>query len=318
MAAATKTSGRKWSEEEVEKLLNLWAEETIQISIDNAKTPKEKTAVYQTLKVQLEQQGVQCELKAILSKIRKLRQKYKEEKNKAKKSGRSRGRKWKFFHKMDSIMGHRANISPPLVLDSSADQNEESVMSESEDEKVSNDGVIDNERHVDEMEGESTPPPKEQGVSTCEHVKPKPPCEKPKSRSLPKKTKLEKSLEVLCDKMVSSSASEMDRFFRMEEERHKREMALQLEQAKIEAERRRQEREHELAVLQLLTRNAYMPTTSMQSSAGPGGYCPSGYEDGSHSSRSFAWSHGIMGGITGVVDQSAPSYSSSESSFTTL
>ena len=31
-------------------------------------------------------------------------------------------------------MGHRANISPPLVLD----QNEESVMSESEDEKVSN------------------------------------------------------------------------------------------------------------------------------------------------------------------------------------
>ena len=55
MAAATKTSGRKWSEEEVEKLLNLWAEETIQISIDNAKTPKEKTAVYQTLKVQLEQ-----------------------------------------------------------------------------------------------------------------------------------------------------------------------------------------------------------------------------------------------------------------------
>ena len=52
----------------------------------------------------------------------------------------------------------------------------------------------------------------------------------------------------------------------MEEERHKREMALQLEQAKIEAERRRQEREHKLAVLQLLTRNAYMPTTSMQSS----------------------------------------------------
>ena len=31
-------------------------------------------------------------------------------------------------------MGHTANIPPPLVLD----QNEESVMSESEDEKVSN------------------------------------------------------------------------------------------------------------------------------------------------------------------------------------
>ena len=65
MAAATKTSGRKWSEEEVEKLLN-WAEETIQISIDNAKTPKEKTAVYQTLKVQLEQQGEVTNFKLII------------------------------------------------------------------------------------------------------------------------------------------------------------------------------------------------------------------------------------------------------------
>ena len=63
---ATKTSGRKWSEEEVEKLLNLWAEETIQISIDNAKTPKEKTAVYQTLKVQLEQQGEVTNFKLII------------------------------------------------------------------------------------------------------------------------------------------------------------------------------------------------------------------------------------------------------------
>ena len=67
MAAATKTSVRKWSEEEVEKLLNLWAEETIQISIDNAKTPKEKTAVYQTLKVQLEQQGEVISIPVLIS-----------------------------------------------------------------------------------------------------------------------------------------------------------------------------------------------------------------------------------------------------------
>lgn len=63
------------------------------------------------------------------------------------------------------------------------------------------------------MEGESTLPPPEQGVLTCEHVKSKPPGEKPKSRSLPKKTKLEKSLGVLCDKMVSSSASETVKYF---------------------------------------------------------------------------------------------------------
>ena len=77
--------------------------------------------------------GVKCDVKAIISKIRKLRQTYKQEKNKTKKSGRARERKWKFFDKMDGIMGHKANISPPLVLDSSTDQTEEGNMSYSED-----------------------------------------------------------------------------------------------------------------------------------------------------------------------------------------
>jgi len=69
--------------------------------------------------------GVKCDLKAIINKIRKLHQKYKEEKTKTSKSGRARGQKWKFFDKMDCILGHRANISPPWVLDSSVDQTEE-------------------------------------------------------------------------------------------------------------------------------------------------------------------------------------------------
>ena len=48
---------RKWTDEEVVRLMDLWAEETIQFSLDNVKTPKEKTSVYKTLQIQLEQQG---------------------------------------------------------------------------------------------------------------------------------------------------------------------------------------------------------------------------------------------------------------------
>ena len=47
----------KWTDEEVGKLMDFWAKETIQFSLDNAKTPKEKTSVYKTLQMQLEQQG---------------------------------------------------------------------------------------------------------------------------------------------------------------------------------------------------------------------------------------------------------------------
>ena len=55
---ATEVRGKtSWKTEKVEKLIDLWAEETVQFSIDNAKTPKEKTAVYRRLQVQLEQQG---------------------------------------------------------------------------------------------------------------------------------------------------------------------------------------------------------------------------------------------------------------------
>ena len=108
----------------------------------------------------------------------------------------------------------------------------------------------------------------------------------------------------------------LQRFFKIEEERHKREMALQLEQTKIEAKSRREERQHELAVLQLLTCNAYTPTTSTQSSAGPVVCSPTGYDDpGQRDSRLFGWGYGTMGG---VVDESARSYSSSESSYTPL
>ena len=54
---ATEVRGKTSWKTEVEKLIDLWAEETVQFSIDNAKTTKEKTAVYRTLQVQLEQQG---------------------------------------------------------------------------------------------------------------------------------------------------------------------------------------------------------------------------------------------------------------------
>lgn len=227
-------------------------------------------------------------------------------------------------------MGHRANISPPLVLDSSTDQTEEGNMSYSEDVNMHH-VMSDAESDGAVADGGATPPvpmdsltggPSESCSSTTPSTGSKAVINKvPSGKALPKscstkRTKLERSLELLCDKMITSAASEMDRFFKIEEERHKREMALQSEQTKIEAERRREERQHELAVLQLLTRNAYTPSTSMQSSAGPVVYSPTGYDDpGQRDSRLFGWGYGTMGG---VVDESARSYSSSESSYTPL
>ena len=60
--------------------------------------------------------------------------------------------------------------------------------------------------------------PHESIATTDSRTDVKPFVEKPsgvkvKSKSITKKTKLERSLEILCDKTVTSATSEMDRYF---------------------------------------------------------------------------------------------------------
>ena len=63
-AKATKVStsagNSNWADEETETLLDIFAEETIQHSLDTAKSPKDKNAVYRDVKAQLEVKGEIC------------------------------------------------------------------------------------------------------------------------------------------------------------------------------------------------------------------------------------------------------------------
>ena len=52
-----KTKTIMWTDEEVGLLLNVFAEETIQIGLEKAKCPKDKNAVYLEVKKKLEQHG---------------------------------------------------------------------------------------------------------------------------------------------------------------------------------------------------------------------------------------------------------------------
>ena len=57
----------------------------------------------------------------IINKLKKLRQKYKTVKVNKKESGNSKGREWKFFKKMDSILSTRHNVQPPAIVDTMAE-----------------------------------------------------------------------------------------------------------------------------------------------------------------------------------------------------
>ena len=57
---STSAGNSTWTDEETETLLHIFAEETIQHSLDTAKSPKDKNAVYRDVKVQLEVKGEIC------------------------------------------------------------------------------------------------------------------------------------------------------------------------------------------------------------------------------------------------------------------
>ena len=77
-----------------------------------------------SLQVQLQKQGY-CEgfsVKDVINKMKKLRQKYKTEKVKKRRSGTNRAKEWKFFTKMDGFMCQEHNVNPPLVTDTMAER----------------------------------------------------------------------------------------------------------------------------------------------------------------------------------------------------
>ncbi|XP_074628302.1 uncharacterized protein LOC141886148 isoform X2 [Acropora palmata] len=75
-----------------------------------------------------------------------------------------------------------------------------------------------------------------------------------------KRSNMEKSLDVFCERFTQISKEETERHLKAEEDRHKREMDFQLKQAQLENERRRSEREHEMNVLRLILSHGHVST----------------------------------------------------------
>lgn len=59
-----------------------------------------------------------------MNKIKKLKQRFKKEAYKQKKSGNGRGKQWIFFTNMDEIIGHRPNVCPEYCINSSVSDKE--------------------------------------------------------------------------------------------------------------------------------------------------------------------------------------------------
>ena len=69
--------------------------------------------------------------------MKKLRQKYKAEKDKTKKSGNGRSYKWLFFEQMDRFLSQRHNVTPVALVDTMAESEKMDHQSDSLDDDQS-------------------------------------------------------------------------------------------------------------------------------------------------------------------------------------
>ena len=58
---------------------------------------------------------------SIINKWKKMKQQFKKEVDKSRRSGAGRRKKWPYLDEMEAICGHRDNITPTILLDSSKD-----------------------------------------------------------------------------------------------------------------------------------------------------------------------------------------------------
>ncbi|CAB4003255.1 Hypothetical predicted protein, partial [Paramuricea clavata] len=118
--------GITWPDTAAIALLNIWQEEEIRISLETCKSSKEMRATYRTITLELHKKGfTDYTLENVVNKMKKLRQRFKKEVDSAKKSGKGRAKPWKFFQRLNDIIGHRPNVRPAFCVDTSAGEKAE-------------------------------------------------------------------------------------------------------------------------------------------------------------------------------------------------
>ncbi len=120
--------GSTWEDEEVFLLIGIWADEKIQQQLDSCS--RKKPIFEKMAKKLLEKGGFARSCNQIREKIKQLKQRYKKIKDNNQLSGRSQ-KTFKFFDKLDEVIGDRPIKRPSSVLESSkqcddGEQSEES------------------------------------------------------------------------------------------------------------------------------------------------------------------------------------------------
>ena len=123
-------SSSNWTDAQVFKLIDAWGDEDIQEQLEGSKRNKH---VYEKMATTLRTYGIEKSGEQCRTKVKKLRQEYKKIKDEHRETGNGR-KKWKFYDRVNKVLGNRPSVTPPVVLDTldSSTSSTERVTSEEE------------------------------------------------------------------------------------------------------------------------------------------------------------------------------------------
>lgn len=270
-----------WTDREVFRLIDCWSEEGIQEQLEGARRNKH---VYDKLSRSLAEHDIEKTGEQCRTKVKKLRQEYKKIKDNHNLTGRGRIQ-WKFFEKLDKILGTRPATRPQVLLETldSQPQNDpssdETDIGEQEDgyNNTADDSTLDN-LDSSEASGSGTPTvirsrtpsqnsSRSGSLESDDSDKRGGSSIKGKKRKRSKGEVLEEVMSEVMKTMTDGLKSSDKMFTELEEKR-----------MKFEEQQRKEDREFQLKMMQMLQQgmggvnNFYSPYGSVPPPPSPGLY----------------------------------------------
>lgn len=272
-----------WTDEETFLLIDLWGDEAVQALLEGCTRNRH---VYERISGELEKGGgfkrswSQCR-----DKLKKVKKQYKKIKDYHDETGRKR-KEWKFFDKVDSILGCKPATRPEVVVDSSVEGTSSNIMNDNDDDgEVSEGEVSEGEAMLakeiekedqairekdNEIEGKGDSDVLKEINKHERDKKPKVKQENP--------TKLDKTLKAVVN-VISTTQRDSDKMYMMLEEKRMKldESLLIMEDRRLredkerEERQRKDEREFQLKMMMMLQKvsSPYPPQQPYPSSTFP-------------------------------------------------
>jgi hypothetical protein len=238
-----------WSKEETLKLIEIWGDDRIQAQLEGVHRNQD---VFNKIAREMGESGFDRTFQQCRDKLKKLKSEYRKLKDKQGKTGEGKRKDWDYFDAMDAILGTKPATQPPVIVDTLQDTSDiQADVSGPDCDEIAAELGSNVSASEESSVPKSTPSPSPAAMK----------------RSRKRKEKADNSVAEMLQKVTEYQCATEQKLLELEEKRFK----LEEKQMEREAQLRREEREFQLRMMEMLVRRPtfYPNQPSMPYQASP-------------------------------------------------